>query len=196
MEHFSRSEKRRTKRATGKIEKSFAECLEETAKIFSKTLDEDLVNVWSELLNYCSTEEAVSALKQWQFQGGYFPKPAEILQLVANGRDAERMKGQAPGCSNCHDGYVITNPDAKPSDYIVRRCECVTRTELRSGKRHLHQSYDWNDIKFLWKKRMLDAGKSWTPEQWEQALQELDSKRRDGPPPWRRQLETQPDNQS
>lgn len=186
--YLTGSEKRRIKRETGDQKKQFNECLLETAKLFNRELDEDLVNVWGQLLEYCSPEEANRALKSWQFKGAYFPKPAEILQLVANERDSLRMKGSAPGCANCHDGFVVTNPDDSPADYIVRKCECVENSALRVSRirRGLHSGYRWADIKWLMKHRMLDAGKPWTDEQWAALLDELDKKRAGGAPIWRR----------
>ena len=82
---------------TTPLPESFRKVLKATSELFNTLLTEDVLRIWKDLLNYCSDAEAVRALKEWQYQGTYFPKPQEILQLVANERD--RQKIEKEGCS-------------------------------------------------------------------------------------------------
>lgn len=119
---------------TTHLPESFQKTLKATANLFNVLLNDDVLRIWKDLLNYCSESEAVQALKKWQYEGAYFPKPAEILQLVANERDAQRYKNDDPGCNLCHDGWIITNPLAKPSDYRMKACECIKNPALRANR--------------------------------------------------------------
>lgn len=82
---------------TTHLPESFQKTLKATANLFNALLNDDVVRIWKDLLNYCSEAEAVRALKKWQYESAYFPKPADILQLVANERDAKQI--EEIGCS-------------------------------------------------------------------------------------------------
>lgn len=79
------------------LPESFQKILKATASLFNALLSDDVLRIWRDLLNLCSEQEAVRALKKWQYEGVYFPKPQEILQLVANERDELKIKKE--GCS-------------------------------------------------------------------------------------------------
>ena len=146
-----RSQKRLsgTEGSTTALPESFTKVLKATAKLYNSEPDDDVLKIWKDLLNYCSEAEAIEALKQWQYQGAYFPKPAEILQLVANARDAARYTDAGPGCNLCSDGWIILNSLAKPSDYEVKPCECRTNASLRANRIKAPQrghGFGWEEI--------------------------------------------------
>lgn len=82
---------------TTHLPESFQKTLKATASLFNALLSDDVLRIWKDMLNLCSEPEAVRALKKWQYEGVYFPKPQEILQLIANERDAQKIENE--GCS-------------------------------------------------------------------------------------------------
>ena len=48
--------------------------------------------------------------------GPFPPTPAEIRKLIP----AEN----AETCGKCRNGWIVTNPEAKTSEQVVKRCEC------------------------------------------------------------------------
>lgn len=140
---------------TTPLPESFQKTLKATANLFNALLPDDVLKIWKDLLNYCSEREAVTALKQWHYQGAYFPKPHEILQLVADAR--EKVRIEKTGCST----------------------ECQKRHGL---------GYDLNDVRWLLGRRMQDHGRRWKKEQWDALFDELDAKRFDGAPIWRKDV--------
>lgn len=88
---------RESETTTTPLPESFQKVLKATASLFNALLTDDVLRIWKDLLNYCSENEAVRALKKWQYESAYFPKPLEILQLVANEREERQIK--EVGCS-------------------------------------------------------------------------------------------------
>lgn len=151
------------------------------------------MKIWTKALSNCTDPAIEWAFDSWQRNGTFFPKIAEIMPLIHAYGSSAANRFQT--CGNCHDGYVITNPEAKPCDYVVRRCECVEKAIVESKmpshtcdescKRRHHRGYGEQDIKWLWKKRMQSA-RPWTEADYMAALDQLDKIRQDGAPGWRR----------
>lgn len=167
--------------------------LRETARIFKEDLTADLLRTWGVILHGCTDTAICWAFENWNRNGEFFPKPAVIIDLIHT--FAKSPENQMKFCGSCHCGWVITNPEAKPSDFVMRRCECVQVAresakvpvqvcDAECKKRH-GRGYHTNDVLWLWKQRQLSA-KPWSEAQWEAALSELDSKRSGGAPMWRR----------
>ena len=162
----------------------------EAAKVFSRDITATEYKLWTGIL--CDyTDPAVEwAFSSWTRTGRFFPKPAEILELIhAYGSTTEN---QTKLCGACKDGWVITNPDAKPSDFVMKRCECVERAIQASkvpiaarDRSTYGRGYGTNDIMWLWKARQA-SGKAWDAAMWELALDTLDASRQGGAPEWRR----------
>jgi hypothetical protein len=164
-----------------------------TAKIFQKDISPSEYKLWTGILRDFTDASIGWAFDVWNRNGKFFPKPAEILELIAAfGASSEN---QVKLCGKCHDGYVVTNPEASPSDYIVRRCECLNaliaaskvpaqKCDLECKRRH-GRGYGEGDIKWLIKERMKSS-KPWTDADYEIALQQLDKVRTGGAPEFRR----------
>lgn len=138
-----------------------------TAKLFSKDLTPTEYKLWTGILKDFTDPAIEWGFEMWQRNGKFFPKPAEILEHVhAFGSSSEN---QVKLCGKCKDGWVIVNPEAKPSDYKVVRCECVAsaiqdakvathRCDAECKRRH-GQGYNENDLSRLFKKIIANAGK-------------------------------------
>lgn len=189
--------KRRQRRLQGLIKKALSDSsnnvIEETAKLFQVTLAETDWKIWNKAIGRYKDEAIEWAFESWQRNGRFFPKPAEILSLLATYGSSPENKFQT--CGRCTDGYVLVNPEAKPSQAIFRRCDCV-ETAIIEGripdhacdetcKRRHHRGYGEQDIKWLWKKRM-QSSRPWTEADYMAALDQLDRIRQDGAPGWRR----------
>lgn len=146
---MSPSQKALPSSESGKTEKQLKESLlrivQATATLFNKLLSDDALRIWRDLLNYCSETEATEAFKKWQYEGTYFPTPAEILQLVANERDTIRQKQE--GCSReCQSRHGRGYGDidmrwlfkkflaARESDPKVRVLSLLDELDAKRGK--------------------------------------------------------------
>jgi hypothetical protein len=191
--------KRRQKRLQEAIKKSLSDTAEkmlnETAQLFQVNLTETDLKIWNKAIGRYKDEAVVWAFENWQRNGKFFPKPVEIMGLVYAYGASPENKFQT--CGKCTDGYVLVNPEAKPCDYIFRRCECVETAIIEAKvpahtcddvcKRRHHRGYGEQDLKWLWKKRMA-SGRSWTEADYAAALDQLDRIRQDGAPGWRSEL--------
>lgn len=85
---------------------------------------------------------------------GNYPVEAIEYAFDAWGRNAEKLpalknligilnswniptakkKRDIAGCSQCQQGFIVTNPEAKKCDWIVRNCDCLTNPSLRERK--------------------------------------------------------------
>jgi hypothetical protein len=78
--------------------------LAKAAVLFSKELTEELVLLWDSILASCSVEECEYAMDQWMRNGKFFPKPANVLELVETYRDGNRYRNP-PRYENQGKGY-------------------------------------------------------------------------------------------
>lgn len=138
---------------TTHLPESFQKTLKATASLFNALLSDDVLRIWKDLLNLCSEREAVRALKKWQYEGVYFPKPQEILQLVANERDELKIKkeGCSAECQRRHGlGYGVND---------VRWL--LARRMVDQGKKWSEQQWDALLVE-------LDAKRHQGPPPWRQ----------------------------
>jgi hypothetical protein len=176
-------------RTTKQLSVISLQSLGETATIFSKTLTDIDYKIWGVVLRGCSDKAIAFAFEKWNENGKFFPKPAEVLELIAAYQLSETPKVQL--CGKCMDGWIVTNPDASPADYVVRRCNCVDQavTDQKIAehicdaacKRRHGRGYHTNDVIWLWKERQKSS-KPWTEADYESALKRLDSTRAGGAP--------------
>jgi hypothetical protein len=177
----------------GRIKRSLTSTAENalttTAKLFSKDFTANEYKLWSGLLAEHSDAAVEWAFENWSHSGKFFPKPAEILELIH--AFALSADNQVKLCGKCKDGWVVTNPEAKPSDYAMRRCECFEQA-VASAKVPVRASdpsrygkgYGTNDVLWLWKQRQT-AAKPWNAANWNSAMDRLDKVRAGGAPEWR-----------
>jgi hypothetical protein len=184
----------RARGSTGKIRKSLSSAAENslttTAKVFSKDFTAKEYKLWTGILSDYSDTAVEWAFENWQRSGKFFPKPAELLELLHT--FSSSSENQVKLCGICKDGWVITNPDAKPSDHIMRRCECMqaaineSKIPVRASDKARHgRGYGANDVLWLWKSRQT-SGTRWAAADWNAALDHLDGLRAGGAPEWRR----------
>jgi hypothetical protein len=65
------------------------------ALFWSKELTEELMQAWEEILKNCSVAECEYACEHWLRNGHYWPKPADLLELVSVYRDGNRyLRGE------------------------------------------------------------------------------------------------------
>lgn len=161
--------------------------LQATASLFNKELEAGDLRLWDRMLYSFSDQAIVWAFEQWQRNGKFFPKPAEILELVrAYGSSAEN---QVQYCGHCQEGWIAINPEASPADQQVRRCECVMAA-IADSKLPAHKcdsackarhgkGYHTNDVLWLFRRyqRELAVNPKAKPEDF---LDELDRKRQSG----------------
>jgi hypothetical protein len=184
----------RPKRGSGRTKKQLTvtslKALQETADIFSKELTDSDLKVWGGILSEFGQPAIEWAFDNWNRNGAFFPKPTEILQLIHTfGGSSEN---QVKLCGLCHDGFVISNPNAKPSDYIMHRCPCLqaaiaaAKVAVKAVYRSRYgRGYHGNDLMWLWKERQKSKG-PWTEAMYYAALDRLDKIRSGGAPEWRR----------
>src|ERR1035438_5188518 len=117
---------RRARYSKGKTGRSLSvageNSLMETAKLFSKDLTSTEYKFWAGILSDFQDAAIVWSFDNWNRNAKWFPKPAEILELLHTFGASVQTKTNL--CEKCKDGWVIVNPNAKPSDYKMRRCEC------------------------------------------------------------------------
>lgn len=169
--------------------------LMETAKLFQRDLTSTEYKLWTGILRDYTDLAVVWAFDNWNRNGKFFPKPAEIIELVHSFGSSQ--ENQTKLCGHCKDGWVITNPEASPADYVMRRCECVEaaivagKVPTRADGRRYGSGYGAQDILWLLKRRQQDStGKRWSIADWEALFAELDSKRPGGAPQFRKNPET------
>ena len=156
--------------------------LQQTSSIFNRELVASDYKLWGGILWEFTDAAVVWAFENWNRNGKFFPKPAEILELIhAYGSAADN---QIKYCDRCKQGWIIVNPEASPADYKVVRCQCVldaiaqakipdTKCDRECQRRHF-RGYGEKDIRWLFKRRMASGDKDWSPARWESLLDELD----------------------
>src|SRR6266851_10277169 len=63
-------------------QQSLENCLMRTALLFSRVLTVEEAQVWKDFLATYSSEAIEYAFENWQRNGHFFPKPAQILELI------------------------------------------------------------------------------------------------------------------
>lgn len=118
--------------------------------LFSRSLEPEEWGAWRAFLGELNPDAVTYAFDNWNRNGRFFPKPKDILDLVATHKIETTQK-------------VSCEPECK----------------MRHGK-----GYDEHDMLWLWKKIQAKVATN-QPIQYEALLDELDSKRQNGPPVWR-----------
>jgi hypothetical protein len=189
-------ESQRAKRSGGKTRKRLSvtteAALNQTANLFGKELAEDDYKLWGRILSGVTDMAAEWAFEQWNRNGKFFPKPAEILEYTHAFGYSEQ--NQVQYCGSCRDGWTTLNPEASISDQQFRRCECVISAIAQSKipikicdrvcKAKHGTGYHWNDVYWLFK-RLLKERATNPNANAEDFYEELDSKRQSGPPQWK-----------
>lgn len=104
--------------------------------VFGKELAEDEVRQWREFLGPVPSWLVTKAFLEWAKKGKFFPKPAEILELVESHKGYNREKFRACEKDGCIDGWVrvftgmtIGSSETPPKSVdrkigAVVRCKC------------------------------------------------------------------------
>ena len=71
---------------------SLENCLMRTGLLFSRSLTVEEAQVWKDFLVTYSPEAIEYAFENWQRNGKFFPKPADILELIRAYRITKRVK--------------------------------------------------------------------------------------------------------
>ena len=132
-------------------------CLETASAFFKTTVSEGEGKVWKEILSRASISEIEDAFRAWHFKQW--------------GDTYPRMP--TPG------EIVDSAMQAREQARLAARCACG----FRHGK-----GYGSEDVAWLWKKRKegTTADVRWSIAQWEEVFGELDAKRPDKAPAWRK----------
>ena len=109
--------------------KPWEEQLNKTCLLYTRTLDPSEIEVWRKFLECEPPQAVVAAFENWQRNGRYFPRPHDILELVAAYK-VERQKQFIP-CGQCDGGWVRVytgrtdgGNQVDPKVGAVKRCEC------------------------------------------------------------------------
>lgn len=190
---------------SGLSEPSAKQALLKTCQaMFSKDLTEEETAFWANLLQSIEVEALRFAFDNWNRSGRFFPKPAEILELVeAFNLSKRKIEGEFRPCGHCDNGwiYVYTGRTAagNPIDAEfggVRRCQCwldycelmkqAGKTEISSRVFYDHygQGYGAEDVRYFFeqfRKKRLQVNRSLNPDEIEVLYVHLDEKRKEVP---------------
>ena len=96
------------------------ELLAKVALLLTKELSEEFLEMWDQILLPYSVDEVDYAVEYWLRNGQFFPKPAQLLQVIRTYRDGNRyLKSQRyPGHGQ---GYGETDVDVLWNLFKARR---------------------------------------------------------------------------
>lgn len=125
------------------------------------------------------------AFENWNRNGRFFPKPKDISDLCEAYRMSLANQQNPIGCSRCEwTGFYEVS--RKGVERVVAPCPCRTNPSLREKQfEHYGQGYNENDMKWLFR-RMQQEIKGGRKINSDALLAELDRKRPDGAPEFRR----------
>ena len=111
----------------------------------------------------------VERIQQWHEDLASYPVEAIEWALDTHARNSKTLPSLADLVQLLKTWYVDEAPQPR----------CEPECQARHWK-----GYGTNDVRWLWKKRVQSAV-PWSPNDYETAMRELDSKRADGKPTWR-----------
>lgn len=127
--------KRETEDPIGEVEtpsqRSLAECLDRTRRLFSRELSVEEVGIWKKLLESFPSKGIEQAFENYQREGKFFPKPKDIIERIEDWKAANRMPFES--CGECMDGWLIVTSEEKKTPRGVElsyypqyaeRCQC------------------------------------------------------------------------
>ena len=155
-------------------------------QMFSKDLSDDEVAYWKNFLKQFSMIEIRYAFEHWNSHERWFPKPKDISDLC----DAYRLLVAniqfSPGCHRCNWDAFYETKKAGYKERVVAQCPCVQNPSLREQQPlHNGTGYGTNDMLWMFKRMQQVYAAGDTPDT-EELLNELDRKRPDGAPEWRK----------
>lgn len=113
------------------LPKYVEDCLNRCSLLFSRPLEPETINIWSEFLSPYGKVPIEYAFTKWNESAKWFPKPKDILELIQSYRVQNRVKYQPCGQDGCMDGWVQvftgTTAGGNPVDPVmgaVTRCHC------------------------------------------------------------------------
>lgn len=146
-------------------------------------LTDEEIAFWAKFLKQFSLAEVRYAFGKWTEDKQFFPKPKEISDLCDVFRLSLANQGFPIGCHRCNwTGFYQVKQ--KGIEVFVADCPCRTNPSLRE-KQERNQGYNWDDMFWLYTRMRQIYKVGDTPDS-EVLLTELDSKRPDGAPKWRR----------
>lgn len=111
------------------LSKNISAALNKTTLLFSRTLQPEEFEAWEQALAGVDPSAVIWAFADWQKNGRFFPKPKEILDLVASYRAKNQRKFVS--CGSCEEGWirVFTGNTAggnqvDPKLGAMVRCQC------------------------------------------------------------------------
>ena len=112
-------------------QRSLAECLERTRRLFSREITKDEAAIWKKCLESFPSKAIESAFENYHREGRYFPKPRDIIERIEDWKASNRVPFES--CGKCQDGWVTVQAKEKKSKGGVelsyfptyaKRCEC------------------------------------------------------------------------
>jgi hypothetical protein len=164
---------------------------------YAKTLSDEEKSYWSKFLPKFSIAELRYAFATYQdTKTIYFPKPAEIQSLCESFRSLEIKRRSPVGCHRCNwtgfyfvsGGKTDAGNRAPATEPLALECPCKKNVALREQlpvDENYCKGYGEGDMKWLLKRMEKIYAAGDTPDS-EALLTELDGKRPDGAPAWRR----------
>lgn len=74
------------------------------------------------------------ALDSWGRNADQLPSLAKLLQLLQTWNFPSASRRDGPGCEQCNQGWIVTNPEKKVCDWIMKPCACIADRSLRKEK--------------------------------------------------------------
>ena len=113
--------------------KQWEDQLNKTCLLFTRTLDASEIEVWKKFLEAEPPSAVTYAFENWQRNGRYFPRPHDILELIAVFKTDNQIQKRFIPCGKCDEGWVRVsqgrtaggNP-VDPKVGAVMRCQCFT----------------------------------------------------------------------
>jgi hypothetical protein len=114
---------------------AICDALGKMATRLAKTISEDWIRQWLEDTSNYPVDAVLYALDSWGRNARKLPALADIIGILQSEMIPEHGTTRPAGCDSCNQGWIVVNPEAKPSDYKMKRCACLIDESLRCDKK-------------------------------------------------------------
>lgn len=97
-----------------------------------KPFSEERMQQFSSDLNNYPVEGIEWAMDNWGRNAKALPTLADILAMLRTWLiPSAGRKRDEPGCEQCEQGWIVTNPEAKKCDWVMTPCACLRDPSFR-----------------------------------------------------------------
>jgi len=97
----------------------------------NKVLTAERINLWHADLASYPVEAIEYVLDAWGRNARALPVLSDLVGMLRTWMIPTRRRRDEPGCPDCVQGWQVTNPTAKKSDWKMVPCPCLTDESLR-----------------------------------------------------------------